>query len=123
MKVVHTTKAPEAIGPYSQGRVVGNLLFTAGQCGINPKTGDLCEGLIEQAHQTFQNLAEILEAAGSGFDKVIKTTLFVKDMSDFSKVNLVYSQYFTTPYPARSCVEVARLPKDALVECELIAEI
>lgn len=123
MKIIHTIKAPAAIGPYSQARVVGNLLFTAGQCGIIPETGEVCDGVIGQAHQTFKNLSAIMEEAGTSFDKVVKTTVYVKDMNDFSKVNEVYAQYFSEPYPARSCVEVARLPKDVLVECELVAEI
>ena len=123
MKVVSTPNAPAAIGPYSQARIVGNLVFTSGQCGFIPETGVTVEGIEAQAHQVFKNVAAILEAAGSDMSKVIKTTVFIKDMNDFGTVNGIYAQYFTEPFPARSCVEVARLPKDVLVECEVIAEI
>lgn len=123
MKVVSTPNAPAAIGPYSQARIVGNLVFTSGQCGFIPESGVTVEGIEAQAHQVFKNVAAILEAAGSDMSKVIKTTVFIKDMNDFGTVNGIYAQYFTEPYPARSCVEVARLPKDVLVECEVIAEI
>ena len=123
MKVVSTPNAPAAIGPYSQARIVGNLVFTSGQCGFIPETGETAEGVEAQAHQVFKNVAAILEAAGSDMSKVIKTTVFIKDMNDFGTVNGIYAQYFTEPFPARSCVEVARLPKDVLVECEVIAEI
>ncbi len=123
MKVIATDKAPAAIGPYSQGRVVGNLVFTSGQIGIIPETGEIAVGVEAQAHQVFKNVSEILKAAGSDMSKVVKTTVFVKDMNDFATVNGIYAQYFTEPYPARSCVEVARLPKDLLVECEAIAEL
>ena len=123
MKVVSTPNAPAAIGPYSQARIVGNLVFTSGQCGFIPETGVTVEGIEAQAHQVFKNVAAILEAAGSDMSKVIKTTVFIKDMNDFGTVNGIYAQYFTEPFPARSCVEVGRLPKDVLVECEVIAEI
>lgn len=123
MKVVSTPNAPAAIGPYSQARIVGNLVFTSGQCGFIPETGVTVEGIEAQAHQVFKNVAAILKAAGSDMSKVIKTTVFIKDMNDFGTVNGIYAQYFTEPFPARSCVEVARLPKDVLVECEVIAEI
>lgn len=123
MKVIATDKAPAAIGPYSQGRVVGNLVYTSGQIGIIPETGEIAVGIEAQAHQVFKNVSEILKAAGSDMSKVVKTTVFVKDMNDFAIVNGIYAQYFTEPYPARSCVEVARLPKDLLVECEAIAEL
>ena len=123
MKTIATEKAPAAIGPYSQAQVTGNLVFTSGQIGIDPATGLLAEGLEAQANQVFKNITALLEAAGSGMNKVIKTTLFIKDMNDFGKVNAIYAQYFTEPFPARSCVEVARLPKDTLVECEVIAEL
>ena len=123
MKTIATDKAPAAIGPYSQAQITGNLVFTSGQIGIDPATGTLAEGLEAQANQVFKNITALLEAAGSGMNKVIKTTLFIKDMNDFGKVNAIYAQYFTEPFPARSCVEVARLPKDTLVECEVIAEL
>ena len=123
MKVVSTEKAPAAIGPYSQARIAGGLVYTSGQIGIIPETGAVAEGLEAQAHQVFKNLNELLKAAGSDMSKVVKTTVFIKDMNDFAAINAIYAQYFAEPYPARSCVEVARLPKDVLVECELIAEL
>lgn len=123
MKVVSTEKAPAAIGPYSQARIAGGLVYTSGQIGIIPETGAVAEGLEAQAHQVFKNLTELLKAAGSDMSKVVKTTIFIKDMNDFAAINAIYAQYFAEPYPARSCVEVARLPKDVLVECELIAEL
>ncbi len=123
MKVVSTEKAPAAIGPYSQARIAGGLVYTSGQIGIIPETGAVAEGLEAQAHQVFKNLTELLKAAGSDMSKVVKTTVFIKDMNDFAAINAIYAQYFAEPYPARSCVEVARLPKDVIVECELIAEL
>lgn len=123
MKVVSTEKAPAAIGPYSQARISGGLVYTSGQIGIIPETGAVAEGLEAQAHQVFKNLTELLKAAGSDMSKVVKTTVFIKDMNDFAAINAIYAHYFAEPYPARSCVEVARLPKDVLVECELIAEL
>ena len=123
MKVVSTEKAPAAIGPYSQARIAGGLVYTSGQIGIIPETGAVAEGLEAQAHQVFKNLTELLKAAGSDMSKVVKTTVFIKDMNDFAAINAIYAQYFAEPYPARSCVEVACLPKDVLVECELIAEL
>ena len=123
MKVVATSKAPAALGPYSQAQIVGNLVFTSGQVGIIPETGEVAVGVEAQAHQVFKNLGEILKAAGTDMSKVIKTTVFLKHMDDFATINGIYAQYFSEPFPARSCVEVARLPKDMLVECELIAEI
>ena len=123
MKTVSTPNAPAAIGPYSQAQIVGNLVYTSGQIGLDPATGILTEGIEAQAHQVFKNLTALLEAAGSSMSKVVKTTVFIKDMNDFGTVNGIYAQYFTEPFPARSCVEVARLPKDCLVECEVIAEL
>jgi len=123
MKTVCTDKAPAALGPYSQAQIVGNLVFTSGQIGIDPDTGKAGETVTEQAHQVFRNLAALLTAAGSDISKTVKTTVFIKDMNDFSAVNAVYAEYFTEPFPARSCVEVARLPKDFLIECEVIAEL
>ena len=123
MKTVSTKNAPAAIGPYSQAQIVNGLVYTSGQIGIDPATGALVEGLDAQANQVFKNLGELLKAAGSDMSKVIKTTVFIKDMNDFGKVNEIYAKYFTEPFPARSCVEVARLPKDCLMECEVIAEL
>lgn len=123
MKAVSTNKAPAAIGPYSQAQIVGNLVYTSGQIPIIPETGTLAEGLEAQAHQVFQNLGELLKAAGSDLSKTVKTTVFIKNMDDFGAINAIYAQYFTEPFPARSCVEVARLPKDVLLECEVIAEL
>ena len=123
MKTVSTDKAPAAIGPYSQAQIVGNLVYTSGQIPIDPATGLIAEGLEEQANQVFKNIAKLLEAAGSDMSKVVKTTVFIKDMNDFAAINAVYANYFSAPYPARSCVEVARLPKDVLLECEVIAEV
>lgn len=123
MKTIATKNAPAAIGPYSQAQVVGGLVFTSGQLGIDPATGALAEGLEAQAHQVFKNISELLKAAGTHIGKTVKTCVFIKDMNDFARINAVYAQYFTEPFPARSCVEVARLPKDALLECEVIAEL
>ncbi len=123
MKTIATKNAPAAIGPYSQAQIVNGLVYTSGQIGIDPATGALVEGLEAQANQVFKNLTELLKAAGSDMSKVVKTTVFIKDMNDFGKVNEIYAKYFTEPFPARSCVEVARLPKDCLVECEVIAEL
>lgn len=123
MKAVSTEKAPAAIGPYSQAIISGGLVYTSGQIPIIPETGELAAGLEAQANQVFKNLTELLKAAGSDMSKVIKTTVFIKHMDDFAAINAIYAQYFTQPFPARSCVEVARLPKDVLVECEVIAEV
>lgn len=123
MKVVSTEKAPAAIGPYSQATISGGLVYTSGQIAIIPETGELAAGLEAQANQVFKNLTELLKAAGSDMSKVIKTTVFIKHMDDFAAINAIYAQYFTQPFPARSCVEVARLPKDVLIECEVIAEV
>ena len=123
MKTVSTDKAPAAIGPYSQAQIAGGFVFTSGQVGIIPETGKVAVGLEAQAHQTFKNLTQLLRAAGSDISKTVKTTVFIKDMNDFAAVNAIYAQYFSEPFPARSCVEVARLPKDVLIECELIAEL
>ncbi|WP_068613947.1 RidA family protein [Paenibacillus tuaregi] len=118
---VSTTNAPGAIGPYSQAVEVGDFIYTSGQLGLDPASGELAEGVERQTVQSLRNVQAILEAAGTGMDKVIKTTVFLKDLGDFVKVNEIYSSFFTEPYPARSAVEVARLPKDGLVEIEVIA--
>ena len=121
MKVISTDKAPAAIGPYSQARVINGLIFASGQIPIVPETGELAVGLAGQAEQVFRNVAAILEAAGSDMAHVVKTTLFIRHMDDFAAINAIYARHFSEPYPARSCVEVARLPKDVLLECEVIA--
>lgn len=123
MKTVSTDKAPAAIGPYSQAQIANGFVFASGQIGIDPATGSISEGIEAQANQVFTNVSHLLEAVGSSLSKVIKTTVFIKDMNDFTKINKIYGNYFTEPYPARSCVEAARLPKDALIECEVIAEL
>ena len=123
MKTVSTNKAPAAIGPYSQAQIVGNLVFCSGQIPVIPETGALAQGLEAQGNQVFKNIAALLTAAGSDISKVVKTTVFIKNMDDFAAINAIYAQYFTEPFPARSCVEVARLPKDVLLECEAIAEL
>lgn len=123
MKEIKTSNAPAAIGPYSQAIVVGNMLFTSGQIPIDPKTGEIPEGVEVQARQALTNVKNLIEAAGASIDNVVKTTVFIKNMDDFAKINEIYAQYFTEPFPARSCVEVARLPKDVLLEVETIVEI
>lgn len=120
-KQVATTKAPGAIGPYSQAITTGNWVYTSGQLGLDPETGALVEGVQEQARQALTNLQAILDEAGASMNHVVKTTVFLKDMNDFAVVNEVYSTFFTEPYPARSAIEVARLPKDGLVEIEAVA--
>lgn len=120
-KQVATNKAPGAIGPYSQAIATGSWVYTSGQLGLNPETGELVEGVQEQARQALNNLKAILEEAGASLDHIVKTTVFLKDMNDFAAVNEVYSTFFSEPYPARSAIEVARLPKDGLVEIEAVA--
>lgn len=122
MKIIETKNAPAAIGPYSQGILAGDLVYTSGQIPLVPESGVLAEGGIEeQTKQAIQNLSAVLEGAGSGLEKVIKTTCFLQSMGDFAAFNAVYEKYFTGR-PARSCVEVSALPKGALVEIEAIAE-
>ena len=121
MKVVQTNKAPAAIGPYSQGIIVNNMFYSSGQIPL-PANGELVTGTVqEQTHQVFRNLQAVIEEAGTTLNNVVKTTVFIKDMNDFPLINEVYEQYFQEHKPARSCVEVARLPKDVLVEIEVIA--
>lgn len=123
IQVIATSSAPQAIGPYSQAVKVGNLLFTSGQIPLDA-SGQLIEGGIrEQTHQVFANLKAVLEAAGSDLAHVVKTTVFLKDMNEFAAMNEVYGEYFAVHRPARSTVEVARLPKDVRIEIELVAEI
>lgn len=124
-KIVSTKNAPAAIGPYSQANIFGNLVFTSGQVPLIPETGTVVAGGIEeQTQQSLNNVKAILEEAGSSMEKVLKTTVFIKDMNDFAKVNGIYAKFFTEgSFPSRSAVEVARLPKDVLVEIEAIAYI
>lgn len=121
MKYVHTDQAPAAIGPYSQGIIVNNMFYSSGQIPLTAE-GELVEGDIEvQTHQVFKNLQAVLKEAGASLETVVKTTVFLKDINDFTKMNEVYGEYFNKHKPARSCVEVAKLPKDVLVEIEVIA--
>ncbi len=122
-KVIETPDAPPAIGPYSQGMRFGNLVCTSGQLPINPETGEVSENTKDQAHQCLKNLKAVLEAAGSSLNRVKKVTVFVRDMDEFTNINEVYKQYFKVPFPARSLVEVSRLPKDVKVEIEALATI
>ena len=122
--IISTPKAPAAIGPYSQAVLVNGMLFTSGVIPIDPETNTLVEGDVTvQARQAIGNLKNLIEASGSSMDKVVKTTVFIKDMNDFGKINDIYKDLFTSDFPARSCVEVARLPKDVLIEIEAIATV
>ncbi len=124
MQAIHTEKAPKAIGPYSQAIKVGNLVFASGQVPIVPATGEFVEGGIqEQTRQALTNAQAILEEAGTSLKNVVKTTVFLSDMANFTAMNEVYAEFFTQPYPARSAVAVKALPKGALVEVECIAEL
>ena len=121
-KVISTEKAPSAIGPYSQAIEINNMVYTSGVIPVVPETGAVVDGGVEaQANQAFQNLYNLLEESGSKIENVVKTTVFIKNMNDFGKINAIYEKYFKQPYPARSCVEVARLPKDVLLEVEAVA--
>ncbi|WP_198530558.1 RidA family protein [Bacillus sp. LL01] len=121
MKIVHTNNAPDAIGPYSQGIIVNNMFYSSGQIPLTAE-GDLINGTVEeQTHQVFKNLQAVLAEADASLETVVKATVFIKDMNDFPRINEVYGEYFNTHKPARSCVEVARLPKDVLVEIEVVA--
>lgn len=120
-EVVTTKNAPGAIGPYSQAVKIDNLVYTSGQLPINANTGVMPETIEEQTRQSLKNVEAIIKETGSDMSKVVKTTVFLSDMNNFAKMNEVYSEFFTDAYPARSAVEVARLPKDALVEIEAIA--
>ena len=123
-QVIHTDSAPAAIGPYSQAIQIGDLLFVSGQVPIDPSTGAVVEGDIKaQAQQSLDNLKAILNAAGTNMGAVVKTTVFLADMNDFAAMNEVYAQFFQEPFPARSAVQVGRLPKDAKVEIEAIAQL
>ena len=124
MKAISTTKAPAAIGPYSQAIKVGNLVYTSGQIPIDPATGSFVEGGIkEQTRQSLNNIKAILEETGLTMGNVVKTTVFMADMNDFADMNAVYAEFFAEPYPARSAVAVKTLPKGALVEIEVVAEV
>ena len=123
-KTIHTDKAPAAIGPYVQGKIVGNLLFVSGQVPLSPKTGEIIgETIQEQTEQVLKNVGAILAEAGTDFDHVVKTTCFLSDINDFVPFNEVYATAFKADYPARSAVEVERLQKDVKIEIEVIAEI
>ena len=121
-QIISTANAPAAIGPYSQAVKAGNLLFVSGQIPLDPATGAVVEGDVTvQAKQVFENVKAILTEAGATFEDVVKTTVFLKDMNDFAAMNAVYAEFFSEPFPARSAVQVAKLPKDGLVEIEVIA--
>ena len=120
-KQIITENAPKAIGPYSQGICIGNTVYVSGQIPVDPKTGIMADSIEEQAHQVFKNLAGILAEEGLTFRNVVKTAVFLDDLSNFAAVNAIYESYFSTPYPARSCVQVAAIPKGAKVEIECIA--
>jgi 2-iminobutanoate/2-iminopropanoate deaminase len=123
-EIISSTKAPAAIGPYSQAVKVGNVIYTSGAIPIDPANGEVVAGgVAEQAEQALKNLKEVLAGAGASLDAVVKTTVFIKNMNDFTTINDVYKKYFTKNFPARSCVEVARLPKDVLIEIECVAVI
>lgn len=123
MKTIYTSKAPAAIGPYSQAIVCNDLLFTSGQIPVNPSTGEIAGNTItEQAEQVMKNISAVLEEAGTGFEHAVKTTCFLADMADFAEFNRIYAEYFTGK-PARSCVAVKTLPKNVLCEVEVIAQI
>lgn len=120
-KIISTKKAPAAIGPYSQAIEVNGMIYTSGVIPVNPESGEIPDGVEAQAEQAISNLSALLQEAGSSTAQVVKTTVFIKEMNDFAKINDIYAKFFTGEYPARSCVEVARLPKDVLIEIEAIA--
>lgn len=122
-KVISTDKAPSAIGPYSQAIEAGGFIFTSGVIPVDPQTGEIGGSIEEQARQAFTNLCNLIEASGSYVSQVVKTTVFIKDMEDFTRINEIYAEFFKEPFPARSCVEVARLPKDVKLEIEAIVAI
>ena len=120
-KIIHTPKAPAAIGPYSQAIMADGFLYTSGQLGIDPETGALPQDIAAQTEQSLKNIRAILEEAGLQINHVVKTVIYLKDLSDFSLVNEIYAAFFGDHKPARSCVEVSRLPKDGLIEIEVVA--
>lgn len=121
MKIIQTNSAPAAVGPYSQAVETDNFVFASGQIALNPATGEMAEGIEAQAHQALKNAQAVIAASGAKWKNVIKTTVFITNIDDFGKVNEIYATYFKQPYPARSCVEVSKLPKGALIEVEVIA--
>jgi 2-iminobutanoate/2-iminopropanoate deaminase len=124
MKIVKTDKAPGAVGPYSQAVITGNLVFCAGQIPLDPATGNVVAGGIEeQTRRVCENITGVLAAAGTSIARVVKASVFLKDMNDFAGMNKIYAEYFKSDFPARSTLQVARIPKDCLVEIEVIAEI
>ena len=122
-EIISTPNAPAAIGPYSQGIKIGDMVFTSGQLPVNPATGEVVTEIKAATKQSLENVKAVLEQAGSSLDKVVKVVVFIKDMNDFAQVNEVYAQYFTENATSRSCVEVARLPKDCVIEIEAIASL
>ena len=121
-EIIVSDKAPQALGPYSVAVKAGHFVYSAGQLGLDPETGDFAQGGIEgETRQALKNLKNVLEAAGSSLEKVVKTTVFLRDMNDFGAMNAVYGEYFTEAFPARSAVQVTRLPKDGAVEIEVVA--
>jgi 2-iminobutanoate/2-iminopropanoate deaminase len=121
-RAIQTSNAPQAIGPYSQAVVIDRFVFASGQIPINPATGEIAGSDIEsQTRQVLQNLKAVLEASGANLAKVVKTTVFIRNMEDFPKVNSIYGEFFSQPYPARSTIEVSRLPRDVLIEIEAVA--
>ena len=121
IEAIEADKAPAAIGPYSQSVRAGNLIFVSGQIPVNPSDGAIPETIGNQARQAFENLKSIIEAAGSNLSNVVKTTVFIKNMNDFAQINGIYAEFFSKPFPARSCVEVSALPKGVLIEIEAVA--
>ena len=123
MKVkIESGNAPKAIGPYSQAVLVDDTLYVSGNIPVNPATGDVADGIVNKSKQVFENMKAVLNEAGMGFENVVKTTAFLTDLSNFATFNEIYASYFVAPYPARSCVEVSKLPKNVLVEVECIAK-
>ncbi|MCM3117620.1 RidA family protein [Neobacillus sp. MER 74] len=120
-ETIMTKQAPKAIGPYSQGIKAGNVVYTSGQLPIHPETGEMPDNIEEQTRMSLENLKQVIEAAGASLQQVIKTTVFLSDMNHFATMNQVYGEFFSGNYPARSAIEVARLPKDALIEIEAVA--
>ncbi|MDR2736794.1 MAG: RidA family protein [Gracilibacteraceae bacterium] len=120
-QAVKTSQAPTAIGPYSQGIITGNFVYTSGQIPLDPKNGQMAADIKQATKRSLENIKAVLDEAGSGLDRIVKTTVYLKDMADFQAMNEVYATYFQEPFPARSCVQVAKLPLDALVEIEAIA--
>lgn len=120
--IIESGNAPKAIGPYSQAVLVDDTLYVSGNIPVNPATGDVADGIVNQSKQVFENMKAVLNEAGMGFENVVKTTAFLTDLSNFATFNEIYASYFVAPYPARSCVEVSKLPKNVLVEVECIAK-